>query len=88
MLRAYAGEGLPPIEVIRAATSNAAELLGWQDRIGILEKGKYADVIAVPGNPLSDVNTFDHVLFVMKEGKIIRNDIKQTERKVAEKGNK
>lgn len=71
---AYSAAGMTPMQIIRAATSSAAELLGWQDRIGTLEKGKLADIIAVPGDPLKDVGALQHAMFVMKEGSIIRND--------------
>jgi imidazolonepropionase-like amidohydrolase len=47
--------GMPPLEAIRAATINGAELMGWRDRAGALEAGKYADLIAVEGDPLSDI---------------------------------
>jgi imidazolonepropionase-like amidohydrolase len=73
-LEAYAVEGMTPLEIIRAATSDAAELLGLQDRIGTLEKGKLADIIAVPGGPLKDVSVLEHARFVMKGGEIIKND--------------
>ena len=73
-LEAYAAEGMTPLEIIRAATSDAAELLGLQDRIGTLEKGKLADIIAVPGDPLKDVSVLEHARFVMKGGEIIKND--------------
>jgi imidazolonepropionase-like amidohydrolase len=66
--------GLPPAEAVRAATVNAAELLGVSDRLGTLEPGKLADVIAVPGNPLQDIRATQKVFFVMKEGVIYRND--------------
>jgi imidazolonepropionase-like amidohydrolase len=72
MLEAYAAEGMSPLEIIRAATSNAAELLGLQDRLGTLEKGKFADIIGVPGNPLNDVNVLEHASFVMKGGTVVK----------------
>lgn len=74
MLQAYSEEGLTPIQIIRAATSNAAELLGASDRLGSVEKGKLADVIAVPGDPLADVLTLQHAFFVMKAGKVYKNE--------------
>jgi imidazolonepropionase-like amidohydrolase len=46
--------------------------MGWQDQIGSIEKGKYADIIAVPGDPLADITALKHVNFVMKGGKVIR----------------
>jgi imidazolonepropionase-like amidohydrolase len=60
--------GLPPIEAIQAATTVAAELMGWSDRIGSIEKGKFADLIAVDGDPLQDISALQHVKFVMKGG--------------------
>jgi imidazolonepropionase-like amidohydrolase len=63
--------GLPAPDVVRAATTVAAELLGWQDRIGSLEKGKLADVIAVDGDPLADAKSLSRVTFVMKGGAVI-----------------
>jgi imidazolonepropionase-like amidohydrolase len=65
---------LPPARAIQSATISGAEVLGWQDRIGSLEKGKYADLVAVPGNPLADITELQRVNFVMKGGKIVRND--------------
>ena len=53
---------------------NAADLLGWKDKVGALEPGHYADVIAVPGNPLDNVKILESVSFVMKGGEIVRND--------------
>ena len=73
-LEAYAAEGMTPLEIIRAATSDATELLGLQDRVGTLEKGKLADIIAVPGDPLKDISVLEHARFVMKGGEIIRDD--------------
>ncbi len=71
-LRAYLDDGLSPLQVIRAATVDAAELLGRSDRIGALEAGKLADIIAVPGNPLTDPGALQRVRFVMKGGQIFR----------------
>ena len=66
--------GMSPLDAIRSATVNAADLLGWTDDIGALEPGKYADLIAVDGNPLSDIKQLEHVQFVMKGGEVVRND--------------
>lgn len=74
MLEAYADEGIPPMEIIHAATINAAELLGWKDRIGTLEAGKLADIVAVPGDPLKDITALERVKFVMKGGVVIKNE--------------
>ena len=64
--------GMNPIEALKSATGNDAELLGIGQKVGTLEKGKLADVIAVPGDPTADITATEHVSFVMKEGKIIR----------------
>ena len=63
--------GLPSLEAIQAATVNAAELLSWQDRVGALEPGHYADLIAVDGDPLADIAVLQHVKFVMKGGTVV-----------------
>jgi imidazolonepropionase-like amidohydrolase len=60
--------GMTPLAALQAGTINAAELMGWSDRTGALEPGKWADVIAVAGDPLSDVRTLQQVRFVMKAG--------------------
>lgn len=66
--------GLSPAQALRAATVVDAELLGVADKLGALEPGKLADVIAVPGDPLKDIRTTEKVFFVMKEGVVYRND--------------
>jgi imidazolonepropionase-like amidohydrolase len=65
--------GMPPIDALKSATANDAELLGVAQKLGTLEKGKLADVIAIPGDPTQDITATERVSFVMKEGKIIRN---------------
>jgi imidazolonepropionase-like amidohydrolase len=72
-LQAYQEAGMSPLEVLRTATVNSAALLGWGDRIGAIEAGKLADIIAVEGDPLKDVKDLQHVRFVMKGGEVIRN---------------
>jgi len=67
--------GLTPVDAIRAATINAAELLGWQDRVGAIEAGKYGDLIAVKRDPLADITALLQVEFVMKEGTIVKNTL-------------
>jgi imidazolonepropionase-like amidohydrolase len=62
--------GMKPVDALRAATSVSAELLGINDRVGTLEPGKRADIIAVSGDPTTDINAVEHVGFVMKEGKV------------------
>jgi imidazolonepropionase-like amidohydrolase len=64
---------MPPLEAIRAATLNAAELMGWQDRVGAIEAGKYADLIAVEGDPLADIAVLQQVKFVMKGGAVLKD---------------
>lgn len=64
--------GLTPARAIQSGTLINAEAMGWQDQIGSVEKGKYADLIAVPGNPLADISELQRVRFVMKGGKVIR----------------
>ena len=64
------------MEALRAATISGAELLGWQDILGSLETGKLADIVAVSGNPLTDIKQVEHVLFVMKGGVVIKDEHK------------
>ncbi|MDO3625680.1 amidohydrolase family protein [Mucilaginibacter sp. BT774] len=65
--------GMPPMEAIKAATVNAADLLGISDKTGSIVKGKFADIVAVDGDPLADIKTMKNMAFVMKEGKIYTN---------------
>ena len=67
--------GMSPAAAIQSATLVNSQVLGWQDRIGSLEKGKYADIVAVSGDPLQDITELERVKFVMKGGKIIKNDL-------------
>ena len=67
--------GMTAVAAIQAATVVDSEMMGWQDQIGSLEKGKYADIIAVSGDPLQDITELQHVKFVMKGGKVIKNDL-------------
>jgi imidazolonepropionase-like amidohydrolase len=64
--------GMSPLEAIQAGTVNAADLMGWSDKVGALEPGKWADVIAVSGDPLKDVKLLQHVAFVMKAGVVYK----------------
>jgi imidazolonepropionase-like amidohydrolase len=66
--------GMTPLQAIRSATSVAADNIGWGDRVGSIEKGKYADFVAVSGNPANDVTELERVKFVMKGGEVFRND--------------
>jgi imidazolonepropionase-like amidohydrolase len=65
--------GLTPLQAIQAATVNDADLLGWSDKVGTLEPGKWADIVAVDGDPLADVTTLERVKFVMKGGEVVKN---------------
>ena len=67
--------GMPPLEAIRAATIHAAELLGWTDDVGVIEPGRFADFIAVEGDPLSDVTVLERVDFVAKGGEVIKDHL-------------
>jgi len=67
--------GLPPVEAIRAATLNAADLMGWPDKVGAIEAGHYADIIGFSGDPLADIGELEHVKFVMKGGVVVRSEI-------------
>ena len=71
-VRAYASSGMSPLEIIRSATSNAAALLRYSELIGSIKPGAYADIIAVPGDPLTDIKALEHVVFVMRGGKVIK----------------
>jgi imidazolonepropionase-like amidohydrolase len=68
--------GMTPAQALQSATWVAAELMGWQDRIGSVEKGKFADLIAVAGDPLVDITELERVKFVMKGGEVVKNDLK------------
>ena len=67
--------GMKPLDAIQAATINAADLVGWSGKVGALETGHYADIIAVAGDPVSDVRALESVKFVMKGGTVVRNDL-------------
>jgi imidazolonepropionase-like amidohydrolase len=66
--------GLTPLQAIQAATVNAADLLGWSGKVGTLEPGAWADIVAVEGDPLKDVTTLERVRFVMKGGEVVKNE--------------
>ncbi len=67
--------GMTPAQALRTATSTAAEIIGWQDRVGSLDKGKFADLIAVSGDPLADISELQRIKFVMKGGEVVRDDL-------------
>ena len=67
--------GMSALDVIRAVTVNAAEMLGWGDRIGTIEPGKFADLVAVAGDPIADITELERVRFVMKDGQVVRNEL-------------
>jgi imidazolonepropionase-like amidohydrolase len=67
--------GMSPARAIQSGTTINAETMGWQEQVGSIEKGKYADLIAVSGDPLADITELQRVRFVMKGGKIIRDDL-------------
>lgn len=69
----YVSLGMTPLQAIQTATVNDADLLGWSDKVGTIEAGKWADLIAVDGDPLADVTTLERVKFVMKGGDVVKN---------------
>ena len=66
--------GMPALETIRCATVNAAELIGVGDKLGTIAKGKLADIVAVDGDPLKDIQVMRDIRFVMKDGMVYRNE--------------
>lgn len=67
--------GLSPVQALQAGTANAAELMGWSDRIGAVRPGMFADIVAIQGDPIADVHLLEHVQFVMKDGVVYKNEI-------------
>jgi imidazolonepropionase-like amidohydrolase len=67
--------GMKPTDAIQAATIKAADLIGWPDKVGVIETGHFADVIAVSGDPTSDVKVLENVRFVMKGGVVVKNEL-------------
>jgi imidazolonepropionase-like amidohydrolase len=72
----YVDYGMTPQQAIRTATTTAAELLGWSDKMGTVEAGKWADLVAVSGDPLKDITELKRVKFVMKSGSVFKNELK------------
>ena len=73
-LAVYVSLGMSPLQAIQSATINDADLLGWSDKVGTIEPGKWADIIAVDGNPLDDITTLQRVKFVMKGGEVVKSE--------------
>lgn len=71
----YVHEGMTPMQAIKTATTAAAELIGWPARVGSVEPGRFADLIAVAGNPLTDITELERVKWVMKGGKVYRDEL-------------
>jgi imidazolonepropionase-like amidohydrolase len=71
----YVQYGMTPMQAIRAGTSVPAELLGWSDKLGTIEAGKWADMVAVSGDPLKDIKELENVKFVMKGGAVYKNEM-------------
>ena len=74
-LQSMTRRGLATLGAIRAATTSAADLIGWPDDVGAIEAGKFADLIAVQGDPIEDITLLQHVKFVMKGGTVIKNEL-------------
>jgi len=72
----YVQYGMTPMQAIRAGTSVPAELLGWGDKLGTIESGKWADIVAISGDPLKDITELENVKFVMKGGAVYKNEVK------------
>ena len=75
MFSYYVKFGATPVQALQAGTSTAADLLDWEDRVGTVEKGAFADLVAVSGDPLVDMTEMSRIKFVMKGGKVVRNDM-------------
>jgi imidazolonepropionase-like amidohydrolase len=70
----YTRLGMTPLQAIQSSLINGADLLGWSDKVGTIEAGKWADIIAVDGDPLADIKVLQHVRFVMKGGTVYKNE--------------
>jgi len=71
----YVSEGMAPMAAIKTATSAAAELIGWEKRVGTVEGGRYADLVAVAGDPLKDITELERVKWVMKGGRLVKDEL-------------
>ncbi len=72
----YVDYGMTPMQALRSGTVVAAELLGWSDKVGTVEAGKWADLVAVSGDPLKDITEVERVKFVMKAGVVYKNELR------------
>ena len=72
--------GLTPTQALQSGTTNAADLMGWSDRIGAIREGMFADMVAVKGDPLRDIRLLQDVQFVMKDGVVYKNEISGSNR--------
>ena len=72
----YVDYGMTPMQALRSGTTVAAELLGWRDKVGTVEAGKWADLVAVSGDPLKDITEVERVKFVMKAGVVYKNELR------------
>lgn len=72
----YVNYGMTPMQAIRSDTAVAAGLLGWNEQMGTVEAGKWADIVAVSGDPLKDIAELERVKFVMKGGEVYKNDLR------------
>jgi imidazolonepropionase-like amidohydrolase len=70
--------GMTPMQAIQSATTSGADLLGWSDRVGSIQAGRFADIVAVDGDPLRDITELQRVKFVMKGGVVYKNAGTQT----------
>ena len=75
MFPALHNVGMPSLDILRAVTTNAAEMLGWQDQVGAVEPGKFADLSPLPETRSPTLAELERVRFVMKNGKVVRNDL-------------
>ena len=73
----YVAEGMSPMGAIKTATSSAAELIGWSKKVGTVEGGKLADLVAVQGDPLKDISELERVKWVMKGGRVVKDELQK-----------
>jgi imidazolonepropionase-like amidohydrolase len=73
----YVDEGMTPLAAIQTATTRAAEMIGWEKKVGTVERGRYADLVAVAGNPLQDITELERVRWVMKGGVVVKDELRQ-----------